>query len=170
ILNNGRDLHANIREILSGTPEDHLFIPERIEGHWRSLRSVLAGMKQVHALESHVAHSSLAYCGIVDCIAQFRDKLVLVDWKSSEKPKPVVAMTYDTPLQIAAYIGAVNEDPNYSIKIREGLIVVAYQNGNICETFFLTENDVKVAWEKWMKRLNQYRQQQETSGANIKSK
>jgi hypothetical protein len=46
-----------------------------------------------------------------------RNKLVVIDWKTSEKMKTSVSMTYDAPLQIAAYIGALNFDPSYPFKV-----------------------------------------------------
>lgn len=53
----------------------------------------------------------------VPCFFSIRNCMVLIDWKTSEKPKPVVNMTYDAPLQVAAYIGAMNADPNYDVEV-----------------------------------------------------
>ena len=40
-------------------------------------------------------------------------KVVLIDWKTSEKKKSTLAKTFDAPLQVAAYVGALNHDSRY---------------------------------------------------------
>ena len=70
------------------------------------------------AVESSVIHPDLNYQGYMDCVALYRDpqaktasgKLVLIDWKTAGKTKRSIGDTYDNPLQIAAYVGALNHD------------------------------------------------------------
>lgn len=50
----------------------------------------------------------------MQCIFTFcRSIPVIIDWKLSDKPKRDLKDTYDAPVQITAYIGALNHDPNY---------------------------------------------------------
>jgi hypothetical protein len=55
-----------------------------------------------------------------------RNKLVVIDWKTSQKQKSTISMTYDTPVQIAAYIGAINSDPNFSLKVNLSIIIIIF--------------------------------------------
>jgi hypothetical protein len=42
---------------------------------------------------------------------------VLIEWKKSDKQKPEIEKTYDAPLQLSAYFGAMNYDVNYNFQV-----------------------------------------------------
>jgi genome maintenance exonuclease 1 len=51
-------------------------------------------------------------------------RLVLVDWKTSQKPKRSLSATFDAPLQIAAYVGAINHDQRYPFVVHNALVTI----------------------------------------------
>ncbi|NWH78254.1 MGME1 exonuclease, partial [Piaya cayana] len=127
-----------------------------ISGYLSSVQHVLEDISDVKALESAVQHETLQYLGLVDCVAKYRGQLCVIDWKTSEKPKPLLKNTFDNPLQVAAYIGAVNHDANYNFQVSCGLIVVAYKNGSPAHPHFMDSGLCSQYWNKWLLRLEEY--------------
>ena len=72
IFANGSNLHETIDQYLSGKPEEELVLLPANQGHWQSVASVLAEVTDVVCLERPVRHGQLQYCGILDCIAEYR--------------------------------------------------------------------------------------------------
>ncbi|ELK03943.1 hypothetical protein PAL_GLEAN10024033 [Pteropus alecto] len=85
-----------------------------------------------------------------------RGKLCVIDWKTSEKPKPFIQNTFDNPLQVVAYMGAINQDANYSFQVQYGLIVVAYKDGSPAHSHFMDTELCSQYWTKWLLRLEEY--------------
>ncbi|NXR98461.1 MGME1 exonuclease, partial [Oxylabes madagascariensis] len=127
-----------------------------VAGYLSSVEHVLEDISEVKALESGVHHKTLQYVGLVDCVAKYRGQLCVIDWKTSEKPKPFLQNTYDNPLQVAAYIGAINHDANYDFQVRCGLIVVAYKDGSPAHPHFMDPDLCSQYWNKWLLRLEEY--------------
>ncbi|KFP75687.1 Mitochondrial genome maintenance exonuclease 1, partial [Acanthisitta chloris] len=129
---------------------------DSLSGYLTSVEHVLKDISEVKALESGVHHKTLQYLGLVDCVAKYRGRLCVIDWKTSEKPKPFLRDTYDNPLQVAAYIGAINDDANYDFQVSCGLIVVAYKNGSPAHSHFMDPDLCSQYWNKWLLRLEEY--------------
>ncbi|NXD15713.1 MGME1 exonuclease, partial [Nothocercus nigrocapillus] len=127
-----------------------------VSGYLSSVQHVLKDISEVKALESAVQHETLQYLGLVDCVAKYRGQLCVIDWKTSEKSKPSLQNTFDNPLQVAAYIGAINHDVNYDFQVSCGLIVVAYKNGSPAHPHFMDPDLCSQYWNKWLLRLEEY--------------
>lgn len=66
-------------------------------------------------------------------------------------------MTYDNPVQLAAYFGAVCNDLNYKhFNVRDALLVIAYTDGSKAEIFHLTTDKLREHWAQWLIRLEKY--------------
>lgn len=101
-------------------------------------------------------HPQLQYKGIVDCVSEVDGQLAVVEWKKSDRPKPTLQATYDAPLQLCAYLGAINADARYRLQVRSGMVVIAYTSGAPAHSFRLTEAAVQQYWGVWLERLHEY--------------
>lgn len=97
--------------------DDHVLQSKGGSQYMRSIKPVLKDVGEVTALETSIAHLRLGYMGTFDCLAEYKGTLCLIDWKTSNKPKPTLADCYDYPLQAVAYAGAVNCDPTINLKV-----------------------------------------------------
>lgn len=79
-----------------------------------------------------------------------------IEWKTSEKLKHRLASTYDAPIQLCAYLGALNADARYDISARNGYVIVAYKDGTKANAFYLYQKDVDKYWAAWLKRLQEF--------------
>ncbi|XP_026166047.1 mitochondrial genome maintenance exonuclease 1 [Mastacembelus armatus] len=133
--------------------------PSEVLGYMESISHILEDISAVRAIESTVQHDTLNYLGIVDCVARYRGVLCIIDWKTSDKPKPFLSNTYDNPIQVAAYAGALNSDENYKYQVENGLIVVAYKDGTPAHAHQLSSELMLEYWKTWLLRLEEFREQ-----------
>ncbi|KAJ8687789.1 hypothetical protein QAD02_023583 [Eretmocerus hayati] len=153
LFEEGRLLHAAIVNNLVNKSTE---VPDKIKKPFNSLTGVFSLIEDVHAVESYVVHQELKYKGIFDCVAYYGGDLCLIDWKKSDRAKNSIGATYDAPVQVAAYIGALNTDLKYSFQIKKGLIVVAYTNGDSATIHEIGEDAVEKYWKIWLERLGNY--------------
>uniref|UniRef100_A0A3Q3W3Q2 Mitochondrial genome maintenance exonuclease 1 n=1 Tax=Mola mola TaxID=94237 RepID=A0A3Q3W3Q2_MOLML len=162
----GKLFHSAVEDILTSgasredkTPSERDEYPPEVQGYLQSISHVLADVSAVRAVESTVQHSTLNYLGIADCVARYRGVLCVIDWKTSEKPKPFLGNTYDNPIQVAAYAGALNNDSNYKYQVENGLVVVAYKDGSRAHAHQLNSELMLEFWKSWLVRLEDFAEQ-----------
>ncbi|XP_072247340.1 mitochondrial genome maintenance exonuclease 1 [Leuresthes tenuis] len=176
LFRQGKLFHSAVEDILtsgatlansnpSETPE---YAPE-VQGYMESISSILEDVRAVRAIESTVQHGPLNYLGIVDCVARYRGVLCVIDWKTSEKPKPFLGNTYDNPVQVAAYAGALNNDENYKYQVENGLIVVAYKDGSPAHAHQLNSELMSEYWKTWLLRLEDFTEQRSSHASSPSS-
>ncbi|KAM4771975.1 mitochondrial genome maintenance exonuclease 1 [Rhinophrynus dorsalis] len=159
LFSQGKQFHATLEDLLLSLEDsEKRQDSEELSGYLASVQHVLADISGVRSLESAVHHSALHYLGLVDCVAEYRQKLCVIDWKTSEKPKPNLRDTFDNPLQVAAYVGAINHDGNYNFQVDCGLIVVAYKDGSPAHPHFMDPDVCLHYWNKWLLRFEEYKE------------
>uniref|UniRef100_A0A3P8UAN4 Mitochondrial genome maintenance exonuclease 1 n=1 Tax=Amphiprion percula TaxID=161767 RepID=A0A3P8UAN4_AMPPE len=163
LFRQGKLLHSALEDILTSgaawknrDPSETPEYPPEVRGYLESISHILEDVSAVRAIESTVQHATLNYLGIVDCVARYRGVLCVIDWKTSDKPKPFLSNTYDNPVQVAAYAGALNNDSNYKYQVENGLIVVAYKDGSPAHAHQLSSELMSEYWKTWLLRLEEF--------------
>ncbi|XP_068628401.1 mitochondrial genome maintenance exonuclease 1-like isoform X1 [Battus philenor] len=152
----GTKFHSTLKNYFT-QPRSQLRIDKDVEGVWVSVADVLKNISMPKAIESNVVHPVLKYRGIFDAIADYEDKPTLIEWKKSDKLRKAISMTYDNPVQLAAYFGAVCNDLNYKhLNVRDALLVIAYTDGSKADVFHLSTDKLREHWAQWLIRLEEY--------------
>lgn len=168
VFRRGKNLHKNIQLHLM-KKHDSVVIDNEIEPYWASLSPVLPRVTEPKLLEEMVSHPFLCYKGIVDCVARLDKKLCLIDWKTSSREKPTTDHLYDEPLQVAAYVGALNYDRQMHYQVKNVAIVIVYEDGRPADVHKLTGRDLQASWLKWLARLQEFWSQQKEENKPTKS-
>lgn len=92
---------------------------------FNSIKFLLDGIDNIHALETPLYSDHLQVAGTVDCIAEFQGKLSVIDFKTSSKPKDRDDI-YNYFMQCAAYSVAFEE--RTGIPIGRLVIIMAVDN------------------------------------------
>ncbi|XP_026730592.1 mitochondrial genome maintenance exonuclease 1-like [Trichoplusia ni] len=152
----GTKFHSTLKNYFT-QPQTQLRIEKDVEGVWVSVSDVLKNISAPKAIESNVCHPVLKYRGIFDAIADYEEKPTLIEWKKSDRPRKSLANTYDNPVQLAAYFGAICHDLNYKhFNVRDALLVIAYTDGSKADVFHLSTDKLREHWAQWLIRLEEY--------------
>ena len=109
---------------------------------------VLNNLENIQLVEVPIYNYTLGYTGIVDCVAEYQNKMCVIEFESVNRIKPL----YDKPLQIASYLDAINQQ--YGWNITDGLLVRATAN-KIDATLF-SPSQMAVFWQKWREKVAQF--------------
>ncbi|KRX18968.1 Mitochondrial genome maintenance exonuclease 1 [Trichinella nelsoni] len=152
----GHALHEafSMQYLKLNTPPDEVILPENAKPYWNSMRPLLEDFDSLISKEMWVKHRKLCYKGQLDAIAHYKKKLTLIELKTSDKLKLRLENTYDTPLQLAAYAGALNS-MNLDYKVTHAVIVVCYKD-NQASVFELGPHYLEYYWKEWLQLLAEY--------------
>lgn len=163
----GKDFHVQMASSLLNSWESYTGSSSEIQANLRkSVESFINGVSSVKLVEYATTYRGQNYRGRVDAVIVYKSKLTVVEWKTAERPPQgdIRPDLFDKPLQVAAYCGALNNDPSvpeYLIdrNIDSGLIVVAYRDGSEASLYHLDGNDMIKAFVDFVERHYEFEQQ-----------
>jgi len=105
-------------------------------------------------IESQVVHPKYRYAGTVDYLGTYQGQLVIADWKTSAKPKRNL---YDNPLQLAAYVKAVNYIyAEFDVHIDAAMLFVV--TPTVTQVVKFNETELNYFWHIFLQRLHAFHQ------------
>lgn len=149
----GTQTHKQIERYLLGKNPD---CPEASLPYWESIKPVLDKINTIRLIEGSVFNYNLNYSGKVDCVASYQGIPCICEWKTADKPKGSIERLYEYPLQMSAYLGAVNQFyRDCDIDINHALLVVAIPDMP-AEIFWFELAAMNEYWKIWESRVAQY--------------
>jgi genome maintenance exonuclease 1 len=122
----GTDAHTLIEHHLKN--EDLPTVQPLSEMLFKIAKPALARINNIHSLEGALYSKYLGIAGTVDCIAEFDGELAIIDFKTSEKPKPRKWID-GYFVQCCAYACMLHELTGISVK--KFVIIMTCENGDV---------------------------------------
>jgi hypothetical protein len=139
---------------------------EENRGYIEGIIPFLKTIKKTDWMKLEKATKNHYYCfqGRFDAIIEIEGEPTLVDWKTvssaSYKHHGVndLKRLYGVPLQVCAYIACVNTDPDYQAmpKIKQGAVVLAYEDGRPAEAVIIRQDDLKEYYKILAEKINSF--------------
>ena len=131
-VNRGKTTHTLIENHLKNEDEKSVGITAVTPlGLFRIIKPYLARIDNIHCLEEYLYSKEISVAGQVDCIAEYRGKLSVIDFKTSTKKRDA-NYNYANFLQCSAYAKMYEElYPNH--KIEQTVILATCEDGFVQE-------------------------------------
>ena len=161
LSSSGTQFHSCMKNILQGEADESGHFPASISGLIQSVQKTgilksLASDKLL-ATEEYVTHSLIGYSGTFDGLAIHNGVPCVIEWKTSQKPRPTLQSCYDAPLQVVAYAGAINSHPIMRIPVTNCMIVVAHHDGSKADVHWMDLETCEKFWKDWLLKVLGYK-------------
>ena len=161
----GLEFHSYMNDILQGEADETGHFPELISGLIQSVAKtgILKSLTtdKVLATEEYVTHSAIGYSGTFDALAIYNGVPCVIEWKTSQRPRPSLQSCYDAPLQVAAYAGAINSYPVMRIPVTNCMIVVAHHDSSEADVHWMDLQTCEKFWKSWLLKVLEYKERTE---------
>lgn len=158
----GLKFHSCVTDILQGDADESGHFPELVSGFIKSVSKTgilkLLTKDKVLATEEYVTHSSIGYSGTFDGLAIYNGVPCVIEWKTSQKPRPTLESCYDAPLQVVAYAGAINSYPVMRIPVTNCMIVIAHCDGSEADVHWMDLETCEKFWKRWLIKVLDYKE------------
>lgn len=165
LATSGRKFHSCVTDILRGEADESGHFPDFVSGFIKSVSKTgilkLLTKDKVLATEEYVTHSSIGYSGTFDGLAIYNGVPCVIEWKTSQNPRPTLESCYDAPLQVVAYAGAINSYPVMRIPVTNCMIVVAHHDGSAADVHWMDLDTCEKFWKSWLIKLLDYKEKTE---------
>ncbi|XP_043284755.1 uncharacterized protein [Venturia canescens] len=132
-------------------------VPRNVDDCFKGIQATLKDVKDVKVIGSQIVHKNLGYRSVLDCVASFRGTLCMIKWDNMRRPKRRTSYNWSTRcMQISASVGALNAGNTYPFKIKSGVLVTAYRDGNPPSIEQLDEDKLQFYWKQWLQRLRKF--------------
>ena len=119
---------------------------------------------EIYGIEATLYYPGL-YAGSVDLVAKYKDKVSIIDFKQTNKPKQKEWIG-DYFLQMAAY--GMAHDAVYGTTIEQGIIMMCSKDGYY-QQFMIEGDEFRQAKHNFLGRLNEFYSMDNNSAAVVRS-
>ena len=130
--NRGKSTHKLIENHLNNEDDKSVGVTNVVAlGLFRLIKPYLARIDNIHCLEEYLYSKEIGVAGQVDCVAEYKGKLSVVDFKTSTKQRDE-DYNYGNFLQTSAY-AKMFEEIYPDKKIEQTVILAACEDGFVQE-------------------------------------
>ena len=152
--NRGKTTHTLIENHLNNEDDKSIGITQVTAlGLFRIIKPYLARIDNIHMLEEIIYSKEIDVAGQVDCIAEYKGKLSVIDFKTSTKQRDA-DYNYGNFLQTSAY-AKMFEELYPSKKIEQTVILAACEDGFVQE-WIHGEDKIKEHQELFYKHVKDF--------------
>jgi len=162
----GTAMHKYLEDLIIGKPSLDL-TPLGLQAQTMAEIIVERGLNdcsEIYGIEATLFYPGL-YAGSVDLVAKYQDKVSIIDFKQTNKPKQREWID-DYFLQMAAY--GMAHDAVYGTSIEQGVIMMCSKDGYY-QQFMIEGEEFRRAKHKFLGRLDEFYSMDNNSTAVVRS-